>query len=262
MELKIHDIAFSYASTPIIEDVCMEITGSELVVICGPNGVGKSTLIRCMNKILRYQTGSVLLDGREITSMSMRELARHMGYVAQNSSGVFPVTVFDMILMGRRPYLGWRSNDADIDKVTEILHLMEIEELALCDFNELSGGQQQKVVISRALAQEPDILLLDEPTSNLDIKHQLEVMDILRNLVTEKSVTVIMTIHDLNLASRYADKVMMMKDGKVFSVGDPTLILTPGNILSVYGIESVVKSELGKPYIVPIKHSKRKEYIL
>lgn len=259
MKLKIHDVAFKYTSTPIIENICMEITRSELAIICGPNGVGKSTLIRCINRILHPHTGSILLDGQEIMSMRMRDLARRMGYVSQSSSGVFPVTVFDMVLMGRRPYLGWRSSETDIEKVVEILQLMDIEDLALRDFNELSGGQQQKVVISRALAQEPDILLLDEPTSNLDIRHQLEAMEIIRNLVTEKSVSVIMAIHDLNLASQYADKVIMMKGGRIFKTGDPTSVVTPENISAVYGIESVVKHESGKPYIVPIRHRRKQE---
>lgn len=253
MKLKIKDVEFRYASTPILENICMELAPSEILAIVGPNGVGKSTLIRCIDRILKPQKGSMLLDGREIKEMSMTEIARHMGYVPQSSSGVFPVTVFDMILMGRRPHLGWRSSVADIEKVVEVLKLMEIEDLALHDFNELSGGQQQKVLIARALAQEPEVLLLDEPTSNLDIRHQLEVMETLKKLVMEDGISAIMAVHDLNLASRYADKVIMMNAGSIFSAGDPASVLTPGNIRSVYGVEAVVKNYGGRPYIMPIR---------
>ncbi|MBU4265632.1 MAG: ABC transporter ATP-binding protein [Candidatus Altiarchaeales archaeon] len=259
MKLKINDVEFRYASTPIIENICIEVAPSEIVIICGPNGVGKSTLIRCINRILKPRNGGILLDGLEIKNMSMIEIARQIGYVSQSSSNVFPVTVFDMVLMGRRPHIGWRSSEMDEEKVVKVLKLMEIEDLALCDFNELSGGQQQKVIISRALAQEPDVLLLDEPTSNLDIRHQLEVMEIIKNLAAEKGISVIMAVHDLNLASRYADKVIMMKDGSIFSAGDPTSVLTHENIFSVYGVIAVVKNESGKPYIVPIRHRRQNE---
>lgn len=256
MRLKINDVEFRYASTPIIEDICMDVAPSEIVTICGPNGVGKSTLIKCIDRILKPE-GSILLDGQEIKNMSMIEIARQIGYVSQSSSNVFPATVFDMVLMGRRPHAGWRSSEMDEDKVIEILKLMGMEDLALRDFNELSGGQQQKVIIARALAQESKVLLLDEPTSNLDIRHQLEAMEIIKNLAKEKEISVIMSVHDLNLASRYADKIIMMNKGRIFSAGAPSLVLTSENILSVYGVETVVKNESGKPYIVPIRSVRR-----
>ena len=256
MKLKIKDVEFSYASTPIIEDICIDVVPSEIVTICGPNGVGKSTLLKCIDRILKPK-GSILLDGQEMKNMSMIEIARQIGYVSQSSSNVFPATVFDMVLMGRRPHAGWRSGEMDEDKVIEILKLMEMEDLALRDFSELSGGQQQKVIIARALAQEAEVLLLDEPTSNLDIRHQLEVMEIIKNLAKEKEISVVMSVHDLNLASRYADKIIMMKKGRIFSAGEPASVLTSENILSVYGVESVVKNESGKPFIVPIRPMKR-----
>jgi len=259
IKLKIKDIEFGYGSTPVLENVCLEVAPSEVVSICGPNGAGKTTLLRCINRILRPTKGSILLDGHEVKNMRMSEIARHIGYVPQSTANVFPVTVFDMVLMGRRPHLGWRSSEADIEKVVEILKMMKIENLAMRDFSGLSGGQQQKVIIARALAQEPNILLLDEPTSNLDIKHQLEVMEIIKNLSIEKGISVITAVHDLNLASRYADKIILMKGGRIVCAGSPASVLTPENILAVYGVEAVVKSELEKPYIVPIKPKRGEE---
>lgn len=257
MKLKINNVEFGYTNTPIIKNICMEIAPSEIIIICGPNGAGKTTLVRCINRILKPQKGSILLEGRKMEEMSMIEIARHMGYVPQSSSPVFPLTVFDMVLIGRRPHIGWRCSETDVERVVEILKLMKIEDLALYNFNELSSGQQQKVIIARALAQEPEVLLLDEPTSNLDIKHQLEVMDIIKNLVSKKGISVIMVVHDLNLASRYADKIIMMKDGRIFNAGSPELVLAPENILTVYGVECVVKNELKKPYIVPIRSTRK-----
>ncbi len=176
-----------------------------------------------------------------------------MGYIPQTTSQVFPATVFDTVLMGRRPHIGWRSNEVDTEKVLETLKLLNIEDLAMRDINELSGGQQQKVFIARAVTQEPEILLLDEPTSNLDIRHQLEVLDTLRNIVTERGISAIMAIHDLNLAARYTDSILMMNGGSVFAVGDPSSVLTTENITHAYGVEVEVNIHRGKPYILPIR---------
>ena len=252
MKLKVKDVKFSYSSIPILEDITMELTCSEILGIVGPNGAGKSTLIRCIDNILKPKHGSIRLDGQEIKKMSMMEIAKHIGYVPQSSSGVFPATVFDTVLIGRRPHIGWRSSEADEEKVWGILNMMGIEDFAMKDFNELSGGQQQKVLIARSLAQEADMLLLDEPTSNLDISHQFEVMDIIRNLVNQKGISAIMAIHDLNLASRYTDRVLIMKAGKIFDVGVPSKVLTPEIIKSVYDVEvEVVNSSIGTPHIIP-----------
>ena len=253
MKLKIKDLEFSYGSVPILKDVCLELASSEILGIVGPNGAGKSTLMRCINRILKPNGGSILLDGQEVKEMSRMEIARHMGYVPQTSTSVFPASVFDTVLMGRRPRIGWRSSEGDVEKVLEILKLLGIEQFALRDFNEISGGQQQKVVIARALAQEPDVLLLDEPTSNLDIRHQLEAMDIIKKLVKETGISAITAIHDLNLASRYSDRVIMLNGGSIFDVGNPASVLNPENIKHVYGVEAVVRNENGRPYIVPIR---------
>jgi iron complex transport system ATP-binding protein len=257
MKLKIKDLEFSYASVQILKDVCIELAASEMLGVVGPNGAGKSTLIRCIDRILAPQKGSILLDEQDIKEIRPIELAKKMGYIPQSTSQVFPATVFDTVLMGRRPHIGWRSSEKDTEKVLETLQMLNIEGFAMRDINELSGGQQQKVFIARALTQEPEVLLLDEPTSNLDIRHQLEVMDIIKNIVREKGISAIMAIHDLNLASRYADRIILMNSGEIFSAGDPVSALTPENIEHVYGVEVRVHNQDGSHYIVPIRPVRR-----
>ena len=254
MKLKVENVEFSYTSVPVLTDVCLELAQSEMLGIVGPNGAGKSTLIRCIDRILKPQRGSIFLDGEEIQHIGTRETAKKLGYIPQSASQVFPATVFDTVLMGRRPHIGWRSSEKDNEKVLDVLQMLNIEDLAMRDINETSGGQQQRVFIARALAQEPDILLLDEPTSNLDIQHQLEVMEIIKDLVAKKGISAIMAVHDLNLASRYTDRVIIMKGGRIFDAGSPPDVLTPENIRSVYGVEAeVINRNGGMPYIIPLR---------
>lgn len=257
MRLKVKDVEFSYASVPVLRDVNMEVAAAEILGVVGPNGAGKTTLLRVIDRILTPQKGCILLDVRDIKKLSRMELAREIGYIPQSVSQVFPATVFDAVLMGRRPHIGWRASEHDIDKVLETLHLLHIEDLAMRDIKELSGGQLQKVFIARALAQEPAVLLLDEPTSNLDIKHQLEVMGIIKTIVKEKGISAIMAIHDLNLAARYADRILMMNSGTIVSAGDPVSVLTRDNIKRVYGVDATVNYNSGKPYIVPLRPLKQ-----
>ncbi|MCD4844868.1 MAG: ABC transporter ATP-binding protein [Methanosarcinales archaeon] len=253
VRLKVNNIEFAYNSTPVLENISMELDRSEVLGIVGPNGTGKSTLIRCIDRILKPQQGTILLDEHDITNMKQMDIARKMGYVPQSTTRVFPASVIDTVLMGRRPHLGWKSSEEDMDKVLEILELLGIMEFAMKDFNEISGGQQQKVLIARALAQEADILLLDEPTSNLDIRHQLEVMEIMKNVVKKKGISAVMAIHDLNLASRYTDRILMMNEGRIFATGDPASVLTIENIKHAYGVEVLVKSDGERPYIIPLR---------
>jgi iron complex transport system ATP-binding protein len=225
-----------------------------MVCLVGPNGSGKSTLIRCIDDILRPQRGRICIDDTDTSAMHRQELARRMGYVPQGTQQAFSSTVFDTVLMGRRPHASWRSSEKDTDKVIEVLQLLGLDELAMQDSNELSGGQLQRVMIARALAQEPDILLLDESTSALDICHQLEVMETLLELVRNNNIAAIMAMHDLNMASRYADRVLMLKEGHVYTEGPPEDIFTAENIAHVYGVEASVRiDDDGKPSIVPIR---------
>ncbi|MEA1905668.1 MAG: ABC transporter ATP-binding protein [Euryarchaeota archaeon] len=253
MKLKVKGVEFGYNSTLVLEGVSMDLDSSEIIGIVGPNGAGKSTLIRCIDRILTPRGGSILLDGNDVSNMTRMEIAKRMGYVPQTTTRVFPATVFDTVLMGRRPHLGWKSSDDDVDAVIEVLELMGIMEFAMRDFNEISGGQQQNVLIARALAQEADILLLDEPTSNLDIRHQLEVMDIMQGIVRTKGISAIVAIHDLNLASRYTDRLLLMNGGRIFAAGGPESVLTVENIRQAYGVEALVKSDGERPYIIPVR---------
>ncbi len=246
-----NNIIFRYSNSTILNDVTLELNQSEIFGIIGPNGAGKSTLIRCINRILFPQSGDIRIGGTDVKTMDQMDIARNIGYVPQNSTNPFPATVFDTILMGRRPHGGWRSSKSDVKKALDILDIVGITDLAMRDFTELSGGQQQKVVLARALAQDSQILLLDEPTSNLDIRQQLETMEIVHSLVKREKISAIMAIHDLNLAARYADRILMLKNGMVFQIGEPFSVLTPDSIREVYGVESVVREEDGRPYIIP-----------
>jgi iron complex transport system ATP-binding protein len=252
VNITIKGLTFSYNSHKILNDLNVVVENREVLSLVGPNGSGKTTLIKCIDRILKPR-GSILLDGRDIESLSRQEVARQIGYVPQSSSTPLATTVFDTVLMGRRPHISWRVADIDLDKVAEVLEKLHLENLAMRDFAQLSGGQKQKVLIARALAQEPAVLLLDEPTSNLDMKHQLEVMETISSLVKERRISAVMAIHDLNLASRFSDKLVMLKEGKVYAAGEPKALLNESNINKVYGIEAMIMDALGRPYIVPLK---------
>ncbi|VVB64108.1 Cobalamin import ATP-binding protein BtuD [uncultured archaeon] len=251
VNISIKGLSFSYNSTKILDDVNLELDDSEIMSLVGPNGSGKTTLLKCIDRILKPK-GSIHLDGKDMGGMSRQEIARSVGYVPQSSSSALATTVFDTVLMGRRPHISWQVGDADLGKVADILDLLCISDLALRDFGQLSGGQKQKVLIARALAQEPSVLLLDEPTSNLDMKHQLEVMEIVRDMVNEKNISAIMAIHDLNLAARFSDKLVMLKRGRIYASGTPNSMLSVENIRKVYGVEAVVMQNLERPYIIAL----------
>lgn len=253
MKLAISDLSFGYNGSATLEDVFLEVGTGEMVSLVGPNGAGKSTLIKCIDRILKPQKGTMLIDGKEASRMASKDYSRMMGYVPQSTTEVFPYTVFDIVLMGRRPHIGWRVSRRDVRVVARTLKFMGIEEFAGRYFDELSGGEKQKIAMARAIVQEPEILLLDEPTSNLDIKHQLEVMRTVRLLVQKGGISAIMAMHDLNLASRFSDKIVMLKDGRVFETGRPESVLIPENIEKVYGVRAeVIRDSKGRPYVMPI----------
>ncbi|WP_434074390.1 ABC transporter ATP-binding protein [Moorella naiadis (nom. illeg.)] len=246
MKLAVHGLCFNYDSQLILNEVTLAIEPGEIATIIGPNGSGKSTFLRCLARILLPAQGVIYLDGRNITNLSSRALAMMLGYVPQEGTRVFPLTVYEAVLLGRRPYITWAVGQRDRQVVEEILRFLQLEPLAGKILVHLSGGEKQRVMIARALAQEPKVLLLDEPTSNLDIRHQLEVLGILEFLAWKKRMTVLMVLHDLNLAGRFSQKLVLLHQGRIFASGSPPAVLTPENIRAVYDVEARVwQDELG-----------------
>jgi len=254
LKLEINNLSFSYNGLTALEGVKLDVSFGEVLGVVGPNGSGKSTLLKCMNRILKTKHNTVLIDDKDITEIGLKELAKLMSYVPQSSRNLFPFTVFDVVLMGRRPYIQWSLGERDKEIVAQILEYLGISNLAMRYFNELSGGEQQKVVIARALAQQPQLLLMDEPTSSLDIKHQLDILCILRSLAKSKHCSVIISMHDLNLASRFSDRMLLLRKGRIFAAGNPDSVITEENIETVYGIKSrVTKTVFGSPQITPLE---------
>jgi len=252
MKLEIKGVSFSYGSRPALEDVTMSIEEGEIVSLVGPNGSGKTTLLKCINRILKLQKGTVLVEEKDISKLKLKELAKILSYVPQSVSHSLPLTVFEIVLIGRKPHLDWNVSSRDKEIVLNILSLMGLKEMVLRQSNELSGGEYQKVLIARALAQEPQVLLLDEPTSNLDLKHQLDVLNLITSIVKEKNIAAVMALHDLNLASRFSDKMIFLNGGKIYDAGKPETVLTERNIRKVYGVEAIVNENSGYLHIIPI----------
>jgi iron complex transport system ATP-binding protein len=250
MKLLIQGVCFDYGSYPVLRGVSMEVKPGQVLSIVGPNGSGKSTLLRCLAQILKPQAGRIILDGKEAGSINSRELARKMSYVPQETGGVFSFTVLETILMGRRPHLGWTVGKKDLELVTRVMKFMGLIGMAGRPLEELSGGQRQRVSIARALVQEPQVFLLDEPTNSLDIRHQLEVLGLMRKIARQKKREVIMVLHDLNLAARFSDLLVILCAGKVFAAGPPKKVLNAANVSAVYGVKAAVKDSIIGPYVL------------
>ncbi len=249
MKIQIENIEFSYNGTPVLKNVTENIAKGDFVAIVGPNGSGKSTLLKCVNGILSTKKGTVLIDNKNLESYSSNELAKEIAYVPQSENKANPLNVFDTVLLGRKPYINWKPSDSDLEITANILKKLHLEHIAMKNINKLSGGQRQCVFIARALAQQPDVLLLDEPTANLDIRHQIEVLNLLKAL-SDNGHTIIMAVHDINLASRYCSKIMMLKDGAIFASGAKD-IFTTENIEKLYDIKISIVHENGHLVIVP-----------
>jgi len=238
----VNDLDFGYFKRNVLNNISFSVRSGEVLGVIGPNGSGKTTLLRCLRMALKPKRGSVSLDGEDITSWERPKIARYFGVVPQHTNISFPFTVLEIVMMGRIPHLKRMQGEGeqDVSVVKRAMKLTSIENLYYRYANNLSGGEVQRVIIARALAQQPKILLLDEPTSNLDINHQFETMKLIRNLARKENMIVIIISHDLNLSLRYCDKLLLLKEGLVYSHGRPEDVLTVDNIKKVYGVEATV----------------------
>jgi iron complex transport system ATP-binding protein len=254
VKIQTQNLTFSYKNTVILDDVNMDVAPAEVMGLIGPNGAGKSTLLRCLVCIHKPRSGKILLDGRPLKGYRGSELARRVAYVPQSANQTIIAKVWEVVLMGRRPHLSFRVSDRDKAVVADVLSMLDLEWAVNCPLDELSGGERQKVFLARALAQETDILLLDEPTSNLDVRYQLDVMDLIRRLSREKGLSVIVAIHDLNLAARYSDRLALLHQRRLVATGPPELVLTRERLADVYGIEARLETNPeGELTVQPIK---------
>jgi iron complex transport system ATP-binding protein len=253
-EVVIKDVDFGYSEDHIVlHDINLVIDEPGLYCIIGPNGVGKSTMVKCVSKIVTPLKGQVLLDGEDVAKMKHKDVAKKVGFVPAFSQDAFSMSVINTILIGRYNHQKWGSREKDLEMVYKTMKLLHIENLGMRNYNALSAGQHQKVSIARGLVQEPAILILDEPTANLDVKYQVYVMEMLRAIAVERQMIIMTICHDLNITSKYAHKVIMLaRPGKIHAVGAPEDVLTEDNIREVYGINCRIftDEETKKPYVI------------
>jgi iron complex transport system ATP-binding protein len=249
MILELKNIEFSYNGSPVLRGIEFDVKKGDVVSILGVNGAGKSTLLKCINGILKPQKGEIFIDHTNIKKTSRTEIAKALAYVPQRSEQSF-ITVFDAVLLGRKPYIKWDVTKNDIEITERVLSALGLKKLSLRYINELSGGEFQKVVIARALVQQPKVILLDEPTNNLDPKNQFEVMDIIKEISKRKGISSVIVMHNVNLAVRLSDRFILLKEGKVFAEGGLEII-TKDNMEKVYGIPVTVENIRGITVILP-----------
>ncbi|SDH57266.1 iron complex transport system ATP-binding protein [Arthrobacter subterraneus] len=264
MRLNAQNLTLAYDKRRVVEDLTVELPAGKVTVIVGANACGKSTLLRGLARLLKPAAGTVLLDGKDIHSLSTRAVAKTLGLLPQTPVAPDGIAVADLVGRGRYPHQGWfrQWNTDDDAAVASALRLTDTLELSDRNVDELSGGQRQRVWIAMALAQQTDILLLDEPTTFLDVTHQIEVLDLITDLNRRAGTTVAIVLHDLNLAARYADHLIAMKDGRIVAEGAPLDVVTEKTVADVFGLESRVIPDpvAGTPMVVPVgrHHSARR----
>ncbi len=241
-KLDVNDLTLAYGKTIVVDAMSFSVNTGEMLGLIGPNGSGKSTLIKAISHVITPRSGRITLDSKDISAISRSELARLLAVVPQTPILPSSFSAFEIVLMGRNPHLGLLTYESESDM--EITY-RAMERTATLPFaerrvGELSGGEIQRIVIARALAQQTDVILLDEPTANLDINHQLEILDLIKSLCTQNHLTVIITVHDLNLAAQYCDRLVLIKEGYVHAQGTPEEVISTDNIREVYGTDNCV----------------------
>lgn len=249
MSIRAEALSFGYNSRPVIEDIELEFHGDRIYAILGPNGAGKTTLLKCLCGLLRPDQGRVTVDGEDLSSLTRMEAARRICYVPQRFSATH-TTVFDTVLIGRRPHMGWGPSRSDLELTRDALGAVGMESLSMRYVDEISGGELQRALIARAMVQGARTMVLDEPTSSLDLVNQHRTVRLLAEAVRSRGVCTVMTMHDINLAASCSDELVFMKDGRIAARGPPAII-TSELIADVYGIEVDVIDHGGLPRALP-----------
>ena len=247
--MEIKNLSYHYKNGPdVLKDVSFAIEPGQFLAILGNNGVGKSTLLKCFNHILKPDAGQVLLDGEDLLAMRPREVAKRVAFVSQSIPNT-QMTVHDVVMLGRKPYMKWGFTEQDHHIIHDAMHRLDVEDMRGRFLNQLSGGEKQKVMLARALAQQPKALLLDEPTSALDIQNQYQVLKMVRDICHKDQLTAIVVIHDLNLALQFCDRFLLLKDGQVFRYGDRS-VLDSDALQQVYGVRAKVVEVEGRHMVL------------
>ncbi len=253
VKLEVDALSYNYADQEVLQGINFALKQGKFIGLIGPNGSGKSTLLKNINHILEPQEGTVYLEENQLQDLEQQDLAQKLALVPQNTEINFDFTVKDIVMMGRTPYInrfrGETEEDYELAKqAMELTNTWQLKERSL---NQLSGGERQRVILARSLAQQPEVLLLDEPTSSLDINYQLEIMNLLRKFNQEQELTILVVLHDLNLAAEYCEELILLNEGQIYKFGTPKEVITAEHIEEVYGSKVIIKKHYpsGRPYV-------------
>ena len=262
MTLETDKLSYTYVGYPVLQDIDIKVNEGEILGILGPNGCGKTTLLKNLNKNLSPKGGKVLLDGEDLEEITKKDIAKRIAVVPQTNEVHFSFTVKDIVSMGRMPFQGLMEgmSRSDMDIVEESIARVGLTDYVDRHINVMSGGERQRVIIARALAQTPDILLMDEPTLHLDINTQFDVLDLVRDLSRKDGLTVVIVSHDLGMVARYCDRVLLIKDHRILAIGTPEEVLTPENMDLVFGVDGeLVYDEKSKENTVFLHGSSKRK---
>lgn len=237
--IEVHSVSFRYHEDWVLQDVSFRVEKGEFVGVIGPNGSGKTTLLKILYRLLSPQEGEILFELVSMKKMGRADIAKRIAVVAQETHLLFPFSVLETVLMGRSPHLGplMFESEKDVEITKKVMEWTKMLPFSERPMDELSGGERKRVFIARALAQEPEVILLDEPTTNLDIHHQVDFLDLILTLNRERGLTIVMASHDMNIASEFCDRLILLQGGRIYKMGTPDEVITKENIEEVYGCE-------------------------